>query len=725
MPTIKPITIIFPKEKKETEFFKRCLEETESLFRAYSLNEIDAQFKAESPEAPDAWNPENDQWWNFLDETEIADWNGWVAAQENQIRMGRGARYTFNTPVIFVYGFELNIIHAVVTAVTNKFLEVRRGCVVLPIIDCQDNGSYDFCRNDGMGKFLISGNNYNQYSNQRGYIRLGDEEKLSQICQLFFYLSTAEKDFATLRDRVLKVGTIGLSFEKDLLLVEKAKRYTYEVFKSFATDPTTQWEDYNHPLRDLYGLSKSFNKDVYNEVKSNSEDISKEVANALTKPPVSPWTLFSEHLMAEYYESYVKKVTAETARHGQSLGYVLLNALKHRFKENKENYFKRFKNFITNELVSNYQLSTNNGLVYYKKEVEKIKKSLERDIEECKVDTQNMKTNFLNNPPITPIPKPIKRHYEDFATEIKSKPFDPVADKRGNTLLEDMKKKLEYHPTLLSLLVRAVILGVLLMSVGMMCITYIAETNIINLSFLVDHYKLTLGILLGLPILIAFFHYGIVILRSIRERRRKYMAWMLYCVQRYLFQESVIPLMEEYYVDCANFCQKIISNIETIQGHLNDDEYINQACDPGYLFKNSCFMEKIDVDDVTFQWVVNEEDSVKDRYFRIKNGSESSSWFEKCLTFANEEEEKECMNMEFLFETLKAQLQTTTTLQTYHDKVWVNKDNGSYRAKGFPSCQYDNVPETPVERLCRDKYTYMIHFYYFDVTPQQQQFVEG
>lgn len=723
MLTIKPITIVFPKEKKETDFFKSCREQTERLFIAYSKNEIDAQFRVERPGNLEAWDAEQDQWWKFLDETEIEEWNCKVLAQENQ--MVRGNLYDFPNPIVFVYGFELNTIHIVAESVKNRFLEENIGGIVLPIIDCQDRGRYDACCIDGSDKLLISESNYNQYSNANGYTGLNDEEKLSQICQLFFYLATAEEDFAIFRDRALKVGTIGLSFEEDLLLTEKAKRYTYEVFKEFATDSTNQWEDYNNPLRDLYGKSKRFNKDVYNEVKSNSEDVSKEVANALTKSHVSPWTLFSEHLLNEYYESYVKEMTAETARHGQSLGYVLLNALKHRFKENMENYFERFKNFITNELVSNYQLSTNNGLVYYKKEIEKIKKSLEKDKCECQADTQVMKTNFLNNPPITPIPKAIRRHYEDYAAEIKSKPFDPVADKRGNTLLEDMKKKLEYHPTLLSLLVRAVIIGVLLMSVGMMCITYIGESNIVNLQFLVDHYKLTMGILLGLPILIAFFHYGIVILRSIRQKRRKYLAWMLFRVQLHLFHESVIPLMEKYYDDCAEFCQKIISNIETIQKHLNDEEYINQACDPGYLFQDTYFMEKVGIDNIKFQWVDNERTTLNERFFRVKNGSESSDWFKEILSFSNEEEEKECMEMGFLFEKIKEKLRATTSLADYHDMVWVNIENGRYRAKGFPSCQFENVPETPVERLCRDKNTYMIHFYYVDATLQQQQPAEG
>lgn len=723
MPTIKPVTIVFPREKKERDFFKSCREQTEKLFFAYSKNEIDAQFKTENPETPNTWDSEKDQWWKFLDETEIGKWNCKVPAEENQQR--RGNLYNFPTPIVFVYGFEQGTIHIVAEDVKNRLLEENIGGIVLPIIDCHDKVCYDSCCKDGLGKLLISESNYNQYSNMDGYTGLEDEKKQSQICQLFFYLATAEKDYAIFRNRVLKVGTIGLSFEEDLLLIEKARRYTYEVFKDFATDPTNQWEDYNHPLRDLYGKSKSFTKDVYNEVKSNSEDVSKEVANALTKPHVSPWTLFSEHLLNEYYESYVKEMTAETARHGQSLGYVLLNALKRRFKENMENYFERFRNYITNELVSNYQLSTNNGLVYYKKEVEKIKKSLEKDKAECKASTPTMKTNFLNNPPINPIPKAIKRHYDDFAAEIKSKPFDPVADKRGNTLLEDMKKKLEYHPTLLSLLVRAVIIGVLLMSVGMMCITYIAETNIVNLQFLVDHYKLTMGILLGLPILIAFFHYGIVILRSIRQKRRKYLAWMLYRVQRHLFHESVIPLMEQYYDNCADFCQKIIDNIETIQKHLNDEEYINQACNPGYLFEDTYFLEKIGIDDIRFQWVDNQSTSLKERFFKVKNGAESSDWFKEILSFSNEDEEKECMEMGFLFEKIKEKLQTTTSLAEYHDTVWVENKNGRYRAKGFPSCQYENVPETPIERLYRDKQTYMIHFYYVDATPQQQQFAEG
>lgn len=719
MPTIKPITIVFPREKKEWDFFKSCREQTERLFFAYSKNEIDAQFRTENPQAPNAWDPEKDQWWTFLDETEIGDWDVEVPAKRNQ--QVRGNLYDIGAPIVFVYGYELNMIRSVAETVKKKLLD-KGGGIILPFIDCQNKGYYDSCCKDGLGKLLISDTNYNQYSNTNGFTGLDDKKKLSQICQLFFYLATAEENYAIFRDRVLKVGTIGLSFEEDLLLTEKAKRYTYEVFKSFATDTTNQWEDYNHPLRDLYGLSKSFNKDVYNEVKSNSEDVSKEVTNALTKPHISPWTLFNEHLLNEYYESYVKEMTAETARHGQSLGYVLLNALKHRFKENMENYFERFKNFITNELVSNYQLSTNNGLVYYKKEVEKIKKSLEKDKAECNADTMTMKTNFLDNPPITPIPKAIKSHYDGFAAEIKSKPFDPVADKRGNTLLEDMKKKLEYHPTLLSLLVRAVIIGVLLMSVGMMCITYIAETNVVNLQFFVEHYKLTMGILLGLPILIAFFHYGIVILRSIQQKRRKYLAWMLYRVQLHLFHESVIPWMEKYYDDCADFCQKIINNIETIQEHLNDEKYINQACDPGYLFEEAYFMEKIGINDINFQWVDNENLSLKERFFRVKDGAESSDWFKEILSCSNEEEETECMKMVFLYDKIKESLQTTTSLAEYHDTVWTI--NAPYRAKGFPSCQYENVPKTPVERQCRDKHTYMMHFYYVDATSSQQQFAE-
>lgn len=714
---IKPITIVFPKEKKESDFFKSCREQTENLFLAYSKNEIDAQFREKNPQDSEAWDSEKDQWWIFLDETEIRDWDGKVPVMRNQ--QVRDNLYEIGTPIAFVYGYDLKKTRTVAEEVQKKLLDLKKGCIVLPIIECYDRNQYESCINDRRGALLISDSNYNQYSNKKGYEGLEDEKKISQICQLFFYLATAEHDYS-IYNRVLRVGTIGLSFEEDLLLTEKAKRYTYEIFKGFATDTTSQWEDANHLLRDLYDKSKSFNKDVYNEVKSNSEDISKEVANAMTKPPVSPWTLFNEHLINEYYESYVKEMTAETARHGQSLGYVLLNALKHKFKENTENYFKRFKDYATNELVSNYQLSQNNGLVYYKKEIEKIKKSIEKDKAECEAGTPNMKTNFLNNPPINPIPKSIKRHYDDFAAGIKSKPFDPVADKQGEALLDDMKKKLEYHPTFLSLLVRAIIIGVLLMSVGMMSLKYIAATNIINLSFWVEHYKITMGILLGMPILIAFFHYGIVILRSIREKRRKYLAWMLYRVQMHLFHESVIPLMKEYYDKCSEFCQNIINNIEKIQEHLNDEEYINKACAPGYFFKDSYFMEKIGVDDIEFQWSENKESGLNDRFYNIKNGTESSDWFKKLLSFVNEDDEKECMEMNFLFEKIKEQLQIKASVDEYHDTVWIKTENGRYRAKGFPSCQYDNVPETPIERLCKDKNTYMIHFYYLDA-PQLQK----
>ena len=537
--------------------------------------------------------------------------------------------------------------------------------------------------------------------NLNGYRTLNIEEQLSQVCQIMFFLGIPEHA-SNLRNRLdstqncLKAASLGLSFERETILKNHANMLAYKTLYDFSK--SKDWVNSVEVNNTDSLLGGNQIKDVYNRIKFNHLDIKKDLKRLLLKAPVSAWHLIHALLIQIYYESHIKNLPSRIAKNGQTLGNIIINSLESIFTDNRKKEEESFKKTILEKLGDDFKFSTKSGLEHYKRKISNYREKLTEIQKDCDITTDEIKKIFIESPPVFPLPHVIKTHCKDFATNIEQKPDDPINKEKGRDLLKTLKKKLEFHPIALSLMVRALIMGVLLMVIGMVILLHFPNF-IMNISFFKkeEMRSFTMFLLFSAPLIITFLYFWLGIMNSIRSSQRKYLAWIVHTVQLVLFNKALSE-MRKYYQSCINYCNELIDRINKIQSIFPDKENReNVFDDTPFLYPNSCFFEVPSSERININWNLGEFTEIN-CYQQFKKESDNFilDWFKEIITDTNDDKIKEKLQKLLLQQFIFCHLQTNLDLASYFSENWLfkNRLKPPLVGKLYPSYTY--IAGTPL-----------------------------
>lgn len=355
----------------------------------------------------------------------------------------------------------------------------------------------------------------------------------------------------------LNAGISGIFYEKEVQNERDAFLLGYSLIDSFINNETPIFVD-NKSAQNYTDEIPVFKKDLFSThhiidsltINTNSpffKEIEKE-------PTVSPSSWSLKRVWNEYYQEYVINLKKN-----------LINNLRYEFLS-VENIYK--------ETVSN------NHFDWFREKSSEIEKgvfdifksdnpdqhcSIKQAIivaENCKKKIQDKQTDFdkFKKQETLFTPFPLSDRYQK-AYEMALKENKGISEKE---ILDKLENKLKFHPVfLLSVFIRAVLIGILLIFVGIPLIKFVSP-QLINLEFLANNLYLLGFVLAIIPIIIYLWKFRSYT-QQIKSLRDQYIAYSLVRLNERL-TKFVFKTIDKTYADLVDFIEKWLIDKKLIKG---------------------------------------------------------------------------------------------------------------------------------------------------------------
>jgi len=458
-----------------------------------------------------------------------------------------------------------------------------------------------------VGKFDVlvfqSDINFHPAKNSNGYLNLNtiyenkeivlDTKKvLDGLVQLVFHTGLTINVLHQSKELVTKVlmtaGTYSLTYEPDVHKHNVATLLLYQMFPKFCVEKAQKlWSDESianqyFSLIDIdskWGWNAIFKFFVVGfETNDEAEARNKEIIKLLYKPTISPWSLFSQWLIPVYFKNYIKSLVLNLRESAHSFMYgTIVGYNNHLDKKNKEALegssdlsIKAVGILLKNVWAENNALENPVGLQHILLVLEKLKTYIDGQVvivEGLKDGKAPSGSTFplIEDYPLKNIPKPLFDFYKDFVQNgEEKKEMDLEKDDKNSyeqTTLTKLVKLLHLHPVPLSLFTRAAILGIILPLVFLAGLLLIPDKLINTSHFESGQGAITVFVAcFVLSLLIAFSKYGFGVLQKIKNRIKKYLAWIFWKTQQKLFKNTLDQQLK-YYQALSAECSRIKRNI--------------------------------------------------------------------------------------------------------------------------------------------------------------------
>lgn len=284
------------------------------------------------------------------------------------------------------------------------------------------------------------------------------------------------------------------------------------------------------------------------------------------KGKVSPFSLNLKRVWNQYYSDYLVNLKRDLVN--KTKKGVLQYAIDYKTKlfANQHVYIKEKAEELEDKVFNIFSVSVPSKVVSIPQSIAILDKFHEY-IKQAASELDSVRYQAFQ------LPKNLKKAYEQVKNEHQT-PDDTMAV---------LESKLKNHPVfILSMLVRAVILGFLFAYFGIFIIRFVAQHQLIAANWLAEHPLVTGSILFIIPVIVAFYRFNEYVVR-IKSLKEQYVSCLLMKLQTEL-ENEIRKTVDKTYHELDEFCVWLKQNkLEFLQNTLSvippaDFSFTESAC---------------------------------------------------------------------------------------------------------------------------------------------------
>lgn len=354
----------------------------------------------------------------------------------------------------------------------------------------------------------------------------------------------------------INAGMAGMFYEKEVQKENEAFLLSNILLNAFAHSTEPEFYDGKEAsdyVKSCDGFLNSVHaKEIGQAVTEDCPMPGQEAYAWDVKSTVSPFSLNLKKVWSQYYGNYLVNFKRNLVNKTKKGVFQYAIDYKTKLFDNQHNYIKEKSKELEDKIFGIFSVATPSKVVGIQQGIavldmihERIKQAAAELNTECYQAFQ--------------MPDNLKKAYEQVKNEHQT-PDDTMNVLEG---------KLRNHPVfVLSMLVRAAVLGFLLAYFGIFLIQFVVQKELMALDWFAEHPMITGTILFVLPLIGAFYHFNGYVAR-IKALKEQYVSCLLMKLQTELVGE-IRKTVDKTYHELDEFCIWLKKNkLEFLQNTLS------------------------------------------------------------------------------------------------------------------------------------------------------------
>lgn len=359
-----------------------------------------------------------------------------------------------------------------------------------------------------------------------------------------------------LNDGFVNAGMAGMFYEKEVQKEKEAFLLSHILISNFTNSKEKEFYDPDEATRYVDSCDSFLDsiqaKEIGQIVTAECPMPGQDTYAWEIKNTISPFNLNLKNVWEQYYGNYLvnlKRNLVNSTKKG-----VLQYALDYKTKlfANQHSYIQEKAKELEDKVFNLFSKTSPSKAIGIQQGIAVLDLFHER-IKQAATELDN--TRY----PVFQIPENLKKAYEQAQNEHQS-PDDTLAVLEG---------KLKNHPVfILSMLVRAIVLGFLLAYFGIFIIQFLVQKQLMALDWFASHPVATGTILLAIPIIWAFFRFNEYIAR-VKALKEQYVSCLLMKLRNDL-ENEIRKTVNKTYHELDEYCIWLRKNkLEYLQKALS------------------------------------------------------------------------------------------------------------------------------------------------------------